>query len=114
MILHMERYRPSIPYGLEYDCGSYNWARMAAKEDTNTTTILIVNHNDWTSHRIPLTINVDIHTIATIPPHTIQYSPTSEWPKYYHYVEASLTSIIRIHSQTNLAPNLQTPQELTH
>ena len=51
-------------------------ARMATKEDANTITILIVNHNDWTTQQIPFTTKVDIHTLATIPPHTKQYSPT--------------------------------------
>ena len=87
---------------------------MAAKEDTNTITILIVNHKDWTSQQIPLTANDDIHTMATIPPHTIQYNPSPEWPKYYHYIEPSLTSIIYIHSQASPTPNLQTPHELAH
>ena len=85
---------------------------MAAKEDTNTTTILIMNHTDWTSQRIPLNNHPDIHTIVTIPPHSIQYNPMSEWPKYYHYIEPSLTSTIYIHNQTTLTPNPKTAQEL--
>ena len=57
-----------------------HWARMTAKEDTTTTTILIINHTDWTSQTIPLNKHPDIHTIVTIPPHSIQYHPTPEWP----------------------------------
>jgi DNA-directed RNA polymerase subunit L len=91
-----------------------HWARMAAKEDTNTFTILIVNHNDWTSQQIPITTKDDIHILATISPHTIKYNPTPEWPKYYQYEEPSLVSILCIHGQTNLAPNLKTPHELAH
>ena len=50
-----------------------HWARMATKEDPNTATILIINHNDWTPQQISLTENKDIHIMATIPPyHTIQ------------------------------------------
>ena len=60
-----------------------HWARMAAKEDEHTTTILIVNYKDWTTQQLPLKDHADIHIIATIPPHTIQYVPTPEWPKYY-------------------------------
>ena len=90
-----------------------HWARMAAKEITNTTTILIINHNDWTSQQIDLTTNNDIHTLVTIPPHTIQYNPAPEWPKYYQYIEPSLTTIICIHSQNNPTINLQIPKELT-
>ena len=48
------------------------WARMAAKEDTNTITILIVNHNEWTPQQLPITTKNDRHTLTTIPPHTIQ------------------------------------------
>jgi hypothetical protein len=91
-----------------------HWARMATKEDPNTTTILIINHKDWTSQQILLTKNTDVHIMATIPPHTIQYTPTPEWPKYYQYVEPSLTSIICIHGQINPTPSLQTPHGLPH
>ena len=90
------------------------WARMAAKEDVDTVTILIINHNDWTPQQFPISTKEDIHILATIPQHTIQYNPTPEWPKYYHYEEPSLVSIIRIHSQTNLAPNSKTPHTLKH
>jgi hypothetical protein len=71
-----------------------HWAIMEAKEDTNTATILIINHNDWTPQQISLTTSGDIHTLATIPPHTILYNPTPEWPKYYQYVEPSLNNIM--------------------
>jgi hypothetical protein len=91
-----------------------HWARMTTKEDPNTTTILIINHKDWTSQQIPLTKNTDVHILATIPPHTIQYTPTPEWPKYYQYVESSLTSIIYKHGKINPAPRLQTPHVLPH
>jgi hypothetical protein len=91
-----------------------HWVRMAAKEDTNTFTILVVNHNDSTSQQIPINTKDDIHILATIPPHTIQYNPTSEWPKYYHYEKPSLVLILCIHGQTSLAPNLKTPHELAH
>ena len=53
-----------------------HWARMAAKEDPNTITILIINHNDWTTQQIPLSTQADIHILTTIPPHTLHYSPT--------------------------------------
>ena len=52
-----------------------HWARMAAKEDAQTITILIVNHMDWTPQQLPLTTNAKIHMMATIPPHTIHYGP---------------------------------------
>jgi hypothetical protein len=52
-----------------------HWARMAAKEDAQTITILIINHKDWTPQQLPVT-NPDIHILATIPSHTIQYNPT--------------------------------------
>ena len=84
---------------------------MAAKEDPNTATILIINHNDWTPQQIPLIENKDIHIMTTIPPHTISYNPTPEWPTYYQYVEPSLTTILCIYNQPN--PNLKTPQDLT-
>lgn len=60
-----------------------HWARMDAKEDARTIAILITNHKDWTSQQLPLTINTDIHVMATIPPNIIHYNPTAEWPKYY-------------------------------
>jgi hypothetical protein len=56
-----------------------HWARMAAKEDTNTITILITNHNDWTPQQLQFNTKGDIHILITIPPHTIQYKPTPEW-----------------------------------
>ena len=86
-----------------------HWARIAAKEDARTITILIVNHKDWTIPQLPLTTNSDTHIMATIPPHTIQCDPTPEWPKYYQYTEPSITSIICIHNQTNIPMNIQTP-----
>ena len=89
-----------------------HWVRMAAKEDTQTITILIVNYNDWTSQHLPLNVDAGIHTIATIPPHIIHYDPTPEWPKYYQYIEPSLTSIICIHNQKYPTMNIQTPHEL--
>jgi hypothetical protein len=49
-----------------------HWACVAAKEDTNTITILILNHNDWTTQQVPITTKGDIHTLTTIPTHTIQ------------------------------------------
>lgn len=69
---------------------------MWCKRLINTITILIVNHNDWTPQQLPITTNGDIHTITTIPPHTIQYNPTLEWPKYYHFVEPSLVRRFRL------------------
>jgi ribonuclease HI len=89
-----------------------HWARMAAKEDPKTVTILIVNHKDWTTQKLPLTSKPDIHVMATIPPHTIQYKPTPEWPTYYQYVETALTSILCVHNQSTLHPNVQTPHTL--
>ena len=86
-----------------------HWARMAAKEDTNTATIFIINHNDWTPQQIDLTTNNDIHTLVTI-----QYNPTPEWPKYYQYVEPSLTSIICIYSQSNPTYSEPTNPRRTH
>ena len=44
---------------------------------------LILNHKDWTPQQLPIDTYADLHTIATIPPHTIQYNPTPEWPGYY-------------------------------
>jgi ribonuclease HI len=88
-----------------------HWARMAAKEDAQTLTILIINHKDWTPQQIPL-INHDIHILATIPPHTIIYNPTPKWPKYYQYTEPSLTSIICVHNQDTILNNTQIPTVL--
>ena len=85
---------------------------MVAKEDAHTITILIVNYKDWTTQSLPLNTNDDIHTIANIFPHTIQYDPTPEWPRYYQYVEPTLTSILCIHNPTHLLMNIQTPHEL--
>ena len=51
--------------------------------------------------------------MATIPPYTIIYNPTIEWPKYYQYVEPLLTTILCIHSQPNPTINLRTLQTLT-
>ena len=45
-----------------------HWARMAAKEDKHTATILIVNHNDWTPQQLPITNKADVHILTTIPP----------------------------------------------
>ena len=83
-----------------------HWARMATKEDAQTITILIVNHKDWAPQKLPLT-NTNIHIMATIPPHTIQYNPTPKWPKYYQYTEPSITSIICIHNQAYLPTNIK-------
>ena len=69
---------------------------------------MIGHHN-----KSPLTTNGEIHTLATIPPYSIQYNPTPKWPKYYQYVEPSLTSIICIHNQPYPTMNLQTPRELS-
>ena len=87
-------------------------ARMATKEDARAITILIVNHKGWTTQQLPLAENTDIHVMATIPPHTIHYDPTPEWPGYYQYIEPSITSIICIHNQTNLPMNIHTLNEL--
>ena len=89
-----------------------HWARMAAKENTHTSTILIINHQDWTPQKLNLTNVADIHVIATIPPHTMQYKPTPEWPQYYQYTETSLTSIIYIHNQLTPATRQQFPNNL--
>ena len=64
------------------------------------------------TQQLPLTTNTNIHIIATIPPHTIQYNPTPEWPNYYQHTEPLLTSIIDVHNQVNPTTNPQTPQEL--
>ena len=89
-----------------------HWARMAAKEDPDTVTILIANHKDWTSQKLPLTTKPDVHIMTTIPPHTIKYKPTPEWPTYYQYDEPALTSIICVHNQATLSPNVRTPHTL--
>jgi hypothetical protein len=89
-----------------------HWARMAAKEDPTTVTILIANHKDWTTQNLPLTTKPDVHVMTTIPPHTIKYKPTPEWPTYYQYDEPALTSIICIHNQATLSPNVRTPHTL--
>jgi hypothetical protein len=89
-----------------------HWARMAAKEDARTITILIANHKDWTPQQLPLTANTDIRVMATIPPHSIQYDPTPKWPKYYQHTEPSNTSIICIHNRAKLPTNVQTPTKL--
>ena len=85
---------------------------MAAKEDTQTSTILIINHQDWTPQKLTFTKGDDIHVISTIPPHTIQYKPTPEWPQYYQYTETSLTSIIYIHNQLTPTMHQQVPNNL--
>ena len=85
---------------------------MAAKEDPKTVTILIANHKDWTTQTLPLTTKPDVHVMTTIPPHTITYKPTPEWPTYYQYDEPALTSIICVHNQSSLSPNVQTPHTL--
>ena len=51
-----------------------HWTIVAAKEDINTTTIHIINHNDWTSQQISLTTNADTHTLATNPPPLAPYN----------------------------------------
>ena len=89
-----------------------HWARMAAKEDPNTITILIVNHKDWTTQNLSLTSKPNIHVMATIPPHTIQYKPTPEWPPYYQYIEPALMSISCVHNQATLSTFVQTPHTL--
>ena len=89
-----------------------HWARLAAKEDPKTVTIIIANHKDWTTQNLPFTTKPDVHVMTTIPPHTITYKPTPEWPTYYQYDEPALTSIICIHNQTTLSPNVQTPHTL--
>ena len=91
-----------------------HWARVEAKEDAHTITILIVNHKDWTPQQLPITKHVDIHTIVIVPPHTINFDPTLEWPEYYWYIEQSLTSIICILNQSNPTKNTQNPQELQY
>ena len=85
---------------------------MATKEDTHTVTILIVYHDDWTTQQLPIATNADIHILATIPPHAINYDPKPEWPKYYKHIELAQTSIICIHNQVHPTTNLQTPHPL--
>lgn len=53
-----------------------HWAIMVAKEDTNTTIVMIVNHQYESSKQLPLEQHVDTHTLVTIPSHTIHYNPT--------------------------------------
>ena len=85
---------------------------MAAKEDAQTSTLLIINHQDWTPQKLTLGNGADIYVITTIPPHIIQYKPTPEWPQYYQYTEPSLTSIIYIHNQLTLTLQQQFPHHL--
>ena len=40
----------------------------------------------------------DVHIILTIPPNTIEYNPTLEWPQYLHTHEPD-TTILCIHNQ---------------
>jgi hypothetical protein len=39
-----------------------HWPRMAAKEDNQTTTILIVNYKDWTTQQLPVIGQANIYT----------------------------------------------------
>jgi hypothetical protein len=57
---------------------------------------------------------MNVHTCRVIPPHALHYNPTPEWPKYYKYVDLTLTSTICIHNQANLKTNFQTTRELQH
>lgn len=69
--LQMNEYWTTTPNGPQHHLGSHILARMVAKEDHNTTTILIVNQWDWSNQQLPLTQHVDIHTITTIPPYAM-------------------------------------------
>ena len=71
---------------------SIYWARMAAQENHNTKTVVIINHK---KNPLPIT-HTELHTIVTIPPNTIQYNLTSDWPKYLHQLENQYTTILSI------------------
>jgi hypothetical protein len=45
-----------------------HWAIMVAKEDTNTTIVMIVNHQYESSKQLPLEQHVDTHTFVKILP----------------------------------------------
>jgi hypothetical protein len=84
------------PPDLKTAMTSIHWARMAAQENHNIATIIIINHKE---NPLPIT-HAEIHIIATIPPNTIQYNPTTEWPKYLHQLENQYTTIISINNQS--------------
>ena len=77
-----------------------HWAQMMVKVKAKANTTLIGNHKVkvWTHQQLPLTHYPNIHILSTILPHTI-IQPHPKWPKYYHYFEQSLTSIIYIYNQ---------------
>ena len=87
---------------------SIHWVHMAAQTNHNTTTIIIINHKEST---LPITC-AEMYIIATIPPNTIQYNPTTEWPKYLHQLENQYTTIIRIHKHGPSSVNPQIPNAL--
>ena len=82
---------------------------MATQKNHITTTIIIINHKD---NPLPL-INMGNHIIITIPPNTIPYNPTLEWPKYLHYLENQYTTILSINNSSPSLCNLQIPNTIT-
>ena len=82
---------------------------MAAQANHNATTIVILNHKEK-----PFPINhTDIHIILTIPPNTIQYNPTLEWPKHLHHLENQYTTIVCIYNERSPPGHHHTLNTLT-
>ena len=96
------------PPDLKTAMTSIQWACMATQTNYDATTIIIINHKENT---LPFT-HTKLHIIVTIPPNTIQYNPTSKWPKYVHQLEKQYTTIIRIHKHDPPSDNPQPPNAI--
>lgn len=73
---------------------------MGAKEDSNNTTIVVLNPKTTLSKYIK-----DIHIVLIIPPNIIKYNPTSGCPKYLHKYEPYHSTFLCIYNQKTSPSN---------
>ena len=92
-----------------------HWARLAAKNDPNTITILIIPDNKWYQNHIPhIGPFRDTHVIAHIPANTITYEePIIPIEMNKPRVEPSTIQILCIHHGNNNIGNIEQINTLT-
>ena len=92
-----------------------HWARLAAKNDPNTITILTILDNKWYQNHTPhIGPFQDTHVIAHIPADTITYEePTIPIEMNKPRVEPSSIYILCVHHTTNNIGNTEQINTLT-
>jgi hypothetical protein len=91
-------------------------ARLAAKEDPQSYTILVNSDPNWhqnTNHYHQ--IYPDIHVIAYIPPNTLQYhEPINPSFNENSYIDTHAIQLLCIHHRTSPIGDTETLNQITH